>query len=119
MSNSRDSAPYREYVTVNAEPTEDGYFTNPVSIRSKDLDHIFFSVRETGLAAGVMRVTLQFRCEGDDAWSDYDVYTEACRKIVEGGGAGTQWRAGVKVDVSSLVATQNYTSGEFTFGFDW
>ena len=119
MANSKDSAPYREYATVNEEATGDGYFTNPVFIRDKDLEHIFFSVRETGSAAGVMIITLQFKCEGDDAWTDYDVYEDVCRKVVEGGGAGTQWRAGVKVDESSGVATQNYTSGEFTFGFDW
>ena len=77
MANSRDSAPYREYVTVNAEPAGTGYFTNSVFIRDKDLEHIFFSVRETGTGAGV------------------------------------------KSDDSSAVGTQNYTSGEFTFGFDW
>ena len=119
MANSRDSAPYREYVTVNEEPAGDGYFTNSVSVRNEDLKQIFFSVRETGAAAGVMIVTLQFRCTGDDAWSDYDTYTEVCRKLIEGGAAGTQWRAGVKADASSGAATQNYTSGEFTFGLDW
>jgi len=119
MANSRDSAPYREYVTVNAEPAGTGYYTNTVFIRDKDLEHIFFSVRETGSAAGVMTITLQFRCTGDDAWTDYDTYDEECRKVIEGGAAGVQWRAGVKSDDSSGVATQNYTSGEFTFGFDW
>jgi len=119
MANSRDSSVYREYVTVNEEPSGDGYFTNSVSIRNEDLTHIFFSIRETGVGAGVMIVTLQFKCTGDDVWTDYDTYNEVCRKVIEGGGAGTQWRAGVKADASSGVATQNYTSGEFTFGFDW
>lgn len=118
MANSRDSSPYREYVTVNEEPTGDGYFTNAVSIRNEGLTHLFFSIRETGVAAGVMTVTLQFKCTGDDAWTDYSTYDEVCRRIIEGGGAGVQWRAGVKADASSGDTT-NYTSGEFTFGLDW
>jgi len=118
MANSKSSRDYREYATVNAEPAGDGYFTNPVGIRREDLTHIFFSIRETGSGAGVMTVTLQFKCTGDDAWTDYDTYDEVCRKVIEGGGAGTQWRAGVKADTSSGDTT-NYTSGEFTFGFDW
>ena len=123
MANSRATDDYYEYATVDVEPAGDGYFTNSVVMRQlKGIErHIFFSIRQTGTSEGdgVMRVTLQFQCPGDDVWTDYDVYTEVCRKVLEGGAAGVLWRAGVKVDASSGVATQNYTSGEFTFGFDW
>ena len=122
MANSRASDDYYEYATVHEEPAAD-YFTNSVAMRQlKGIErHIFFSIRDTEISggAGVMRVTLQFKCPGDDVWTDYDVYTEVCRKVLEGGAAGVLWRAGVKADASSGVATQNYTSGEFTFGFDW
>ena len=124
MANSRSSDDYYEYATVHEEPAGDGYFTNTVGIRQKKgRDYVFFSIRETGIMSdtgdGVMRVTLQFKCPGDDVWTDYAVYTKVCRKVLEGGGAGVVWRAGVKDDVSSEAETQNYTSGEFTFGFDW
>jgi len=124
MANSRASNDYYEYATVHEEPAGDGYFTNDISIRQlKGIEEVFFSIRDTGLSsaggAGVMIITLQFKCPGDDVWTDYDVYTEVCRKVLEGGAAGVEWRAGVKVDASSEADPQNYTSGEFTFGFDW
>jgi len=124
MANSRATDDYYEYATVHQEPAGDGYFTNAVGIRQlKGREYIFFSIRDTDISsaggAGSMRITLQFKCPGDDDWTDYDVYTDVCRKVLEGGAAGVTWRAGVKSDASSGAADQNYTSGEFTFGFDW
>jgi hypothetical protein len=115
MANSRVSEDYREYATVNEDPSTsvDGYWTNPVNPRKNRLDRIFFSVRETaaGSSAFSAIVTLQFRCLGDEEWNDYATYTSSDRKRIEDDGAGVQWRAGVK--------NGDYTSGEVTFGFDW
>lgn len=113
MSNTRDSTDYHEYATVDeGSSTALDYFTNPVNMREKGLEKVFFSVRETGAStAFTATITLQFRCKGDGEWNDYDTYTGVVRKLIEGGGAGVQWRAGIKDD--------DYTSGEVTFGFDW
>lgn len=107
MANSKSSSEYYEYATVNADPAEAGYFTNAVSLRQKDIHHVFFSLRGTG----TMDVTLQFKCPGDSGWSDYSDYDAACRKLIEGNAGGVQWRAGVK--------HAGRTSGEMIFGFDW
>ena len=107
MANSRATDDYYEYATVHQEPAGDGYFTNAVGIRQlKGREYIFFSIRDTDISsaggAGSMRVTLQFKCPGDDDWTDYDVYTDVCRKVLEGGAAGVTWRAGVKVDTTQM-----------------
>ena len=107
MANSRSSRDYYEYATVDTAPGADGYFTNAVSLRQKDIHHIFFSLRGTG----TIDVTLQFKCPGDTLWSDYSDYDAACRKLIEGNAGGVQWRAGVKLG--------GRTSGSLTFGFDW
>ena len=110
--NSRTSDSFHEYATVNVDPGASGYYTNAISIRAikgnRQAEHVYFSIRGTG----TMTVTLQFKCSGDAAWTDYDTYTTSKRLIVEGGEVGTTWRAGV-------VNAVAYTSGEKIFGFGW
>lgn len=107
MANDRSSSEYYEYGTVDTAPEADGYFTNAISLKNKKVAQVYFSLRGTG----TITVTLQFKCPGDAAWSDYDTYTEAGRKLIEGGAGGVQWRAGVKQG--------DMTDGSMTFGFDW
>jgi len=110
--NSRTSDTFHEYATVNADPGASGYYTNEISIRrvlaNSQAEYIYFSIRGTG----TMTVTLQFKCFGDAAWTDYDTYLTSERLIVEGGEVGTVWRAGV-------VNAAAYTVGEKIFGFGW
>lgn len=119
MANDRIQADNWEYAIIDAAPAAGGYFTNPVSLRKDRMDKvkIFFSVRETdpdASAASVMTVTLQFKCSADAGWQDYntaDAYVAGDRKVIDDGGAGVYWRAGVKEG--------GYTSGSLTVGFDW
>jgi hypothetical protein len=127
MANSRSSGANKEYATVDTRPTSAGYFTNEVDVRllSKNdkVKKLFFSIRETAAdisaapsALSTITVVLQFRCPGDAAWTDYvDLAGSSLaignRLIIEDGGAGVFWRAGVRDD--------EYTSGSVTFGFDW
>ncbi len=109
MANARTTDDYYQYATVDSAPGAGGYFTNAVGIRQlKGVEAIHFSIR----GSGQMNVTLQFRCPGDSGWTDYNAYnTSSIRKLITGGAAGVQWRAGVKLN--------DYTSGECIFGFDW
>jgi len=114
MANSKTSGVHREYATVNIAPSALGYFTNIIYPRQLQKVHhaygIYFSVRNFGVSA-VMIITIQFKEVGDSDWSDYGSVQSVQRKILDDKGAGTQWRAGVKHG--------DYTSGEFTFGWDW
>jgi len=110
MANSKVTNEYYEYATVDVAPGTDGYYTESINVRRKKVTKIYFSLR----GSGVMTVKAQFKCVGDSDWTDYnygDDFVEGDRILLEGGGAGTQWRAG--------VANGSYTSGECTFGFDW
>jgi len=129
MANSRDSGQFKEYATVNTQPsgTDLGYWTNEVCLRDKmkdglAKDKMWFSIRETEADSSQasdtssMTVTLQFKCDGDDGWQDWvDLSGNALavgqRLVIEDCGAGVRWRAGVK--------DGDFTSGELTFGFDW
>jgi hypothetical protein len=129
MANSRSSGDYKEYATVNTQPSgaQLGYWTNEVCLRDKikkglAKDKMFFSIRESesdssqASDTSVITVTLQFKCDGDVGWQDYKDLNEAelvvgNRLTIEDIGAAVRWRAGVK--------DGNYTSGELTFGFDW
>jgi len=110
--NSRTSDSFHEYATVNVDPGASGYYTNPISIRAikgnRQAEHVYFSIRGTGS----MTITLQFKCSGDTDWTNYDTYSTVKRAIIEGGEAGTVWRAGV-------VNSAAYISGEMIFGFGW
>ena len=125
---SRSSGEYKEYATVDEQPSGDtyGYWTNEVSLRELAKTHkiskMYFSIREevedsSGFSdIGSMTVVLQFKCDGDVGWQDYqplDASTLAVgnRFAIEDMGAGVLWRAGVK--------DGDYTSGSLTFGFDW
>ena len=112
MANAQTSGNNKEYATVDTTPGASGYWTNAVNMRGKGLSYMFFSIRGTGTAT----VTLQFRCDGDAAWTDYNNegtdFVTGDRKIIEGTSGGTSWRAGVKDDAA-------YTSGSVSFGFDW
>lgn len=106
---SRTNSSYYEYATVDESPGADGYFTDEIGARVKSIAALraFFSVRGTGSAI----VTLQFRCPGDGAWTDYAGYNKNTRKTIEGVGAGVEWRG--------VVKQGDYVSGSIVFGFDW
>ena len=112
MANSRASEETYEYVTVNTAPDSTGYWTNPVSPRSKaGVRKLYFSIRGTG----TMTPTLQFKCAGDTDWTDFvtDITMEAgVRLLLDDVGPNVAWRAGVAV-------AADYSSGACSFGFDW
>lgn len=111
MANSQTSGDYKEYATVNTTPPAEGYWTNQLGLRRKKIAYAFFSIRGTGVAT----VTLQFKCEGDSDWTDFNndgtTFVTGDRKVLEGNAGNVLWRAGVK--------QADYTSGEVRFGFDW
>ena len=127
MANSRASGTNKEYATVDTLPGAAGYFTNTVNVRHLWKKHrvprIFFSIRETESdisanpsALSSVTVMLQFKCDGDNAWNTYvpldgSSFVIGNRVAIEDFGNATLWRAG--------VASDGYTSGSVTFGFDW
>jgi hypothetical protein len=129
MANSKSSGPFKEYATIDTQPSgsELGYWTNEVCLRDKVNDGIskgkmYFSIREnesdsSGASdTSSMTVTLQFKCDGDAGWQDFvdfggNELAVGNRIEVEDTGAAVRWRAGVK--------DGDYTSGSLTFGFDW
>lgn len=127
MANSKDSAGNHKYATVDTVPDGDGYFTDEVCPRdlqkSQKVGKVYFSIREAVAdisaapsSASVITVQLQFRCPGDSGWSNYvplDASSLAIgnRVALEDSGRDVIWRAG--------VASDEYTSGAITFGFDW
>jgi len=129
MANSRSSGQFKEYATVDTQPsgTELGYWTNEVCLRDKQKDgmakdKMYFSIREQEADSSEasdtssMTVALQYKCDGDAGWQDYvsldgSALAVGNRLIIEDIGAATRWRAGVK--------DGSYTSGAVTFGFDW
>lgn len=110
MANTRDTEGRRAYATVDTGPASPGYFTDEVSMKRESRKRLFFSVRDMGTGFSAT-VALQFRCIGDDDWTDYDTYTYNTRKVLDGEGEHVLWRAGVK--------NGSYTSGKVRFGFDW
>lgn len=111
MANTQTNAPTYQQATIDTAPGAAGYWCVPVSGRSKRLNKMYFSIRETGdSSAFTATVTLQFKSPGDTEWQDYDTYTAEQRQIIEDS-SSTQWRIGVK--------SGNYTSGELTVGIDW
>lgn len=127
MANARSSGTNYEYATVDTRPTSAGDFTNAICPRDKlktdKVRQIFFSIRETNAdisaapsALSTITVVLQYRCQGDAAWTDYvdlagSTFAIGNRVVLEDSGNGVDWRAGVRDD--------EYTSGSVTFGFDW
>ncbi|MFW6246752.1 MAG: hypothetical protein ACOC22_01055 [bacterium] len=116
MANSKISGEYKEYASVDTAPGADGYWTNIVNMRVKNLNFMFFSIRDGGAeAAASGKVTLQFRCDGDSDWTDYyndgSDFNVGERKKIEGAGGAVKWRAGIKEG--------DFTSGTVNFGFDW
>ena len=127
MANARSSGYNKEYATVDTNPGSAGYFTNEVDVRllkkNNKVSKLFFSIRETNAdisaapsALSTVTVVLQFKCDGDAAWTDYvdlagSSFAIGNRVVIEDQGAGVSWRAGVRDD--------EYTSGSVTFGFDW
>jgi len=127
MANSRVSAANHEYAIVDTVPGSEGYFTNEVDVRLKSkndkLRKLFFSIREAAAdvsaapsAGSTVAVVLQFRCPGDEGWTNYvpldgSELAIGNRLILEDIGAGVFWRAGVVSD--------GFTSGSVKFGFDW
>ena len=109
MANAKSTDDYYQYATVDTAPVAAGYWTNAVNARQlNNVRDIYFSIRGTG----EMVVTLQFKCSGDDDWTDHETYTVSQMRIpVPGRAAGVRWRAGVK--------SGDRISGELTFGFDW
>jgi hypothetical protein len=129
MANSRNSKEYCEYATVDTKPTSAGYFTNPICPRTivsggKTIGgKIYFSIRETESdisaapsALSSVTVVLQYKNPDDEAWTDFvplDGSSLAIgnRVLIEESANGVLWRAG--------VASDGFTSGSVTFGFDW
>ena len=130
MANSRSSGVYKEYVTVNTQPsgTELGYWTNEVCLRDKyknghAKEKMYFSIRESEADSSEdasdtssMTISLQFKCDGDAGWQEFvpldgSELATGNRLVIEDTGAAVRWRAGVKEG--------DYTSGTVTFGFDW
>lgn len=111
MANSISSSDYKEYATVDTAPGSDGFWTTPISMRGKNISNMHFSLRGTGTAT----VTLQFKCEGDAAWTDFYndgvAFVTGQNTVIDGNSGNVQWRAGVKQG--------GLTSGSVTFGFDW
>lgn len=129
MANSKSSGDYKEYATVDTQPSgsELGYWTNEVCLRDKVNDgtakgKMYFSIREfetdsSGASdTSSMTITLQFKCDGDAGWQDYLDFAGSTlavgnRLIIEDTAAGVRYRAGVK--------DGDFISGKITFGFDW
>ena len=129
MANSRSSGQYKEYATVDTLPTSAGYYTNEVCLKDLVNDgrcpkgKMWFSIGETAediseapSTLSTVTVALQFKRDGDAAWTDYvDLAGSSLavgnRLVIEDTGSAVRWRAGVRSD--------EYTSGSVTFGFDW
>jgi len=127
MANEKITGANKEYAIVDTQPGSAGYFTNEVNIRhlqkTEKVSKVFFSIREheadisaAPSALSVITVVLQFKCDGDHAWSDFipldsSEFVIGNRVVIEDTGANVVWRAGVRDD--------EYTSGSVTFGFDW
>jgi len=129
MANSRSSGVYKEYATINTQPSgsELGYWTNEVCLRDKvnagtAKGKMYFSIREAEADSSQasdtssMTVTLQFKCDGDAGWQDFvdlagSEIAVGNRLVIEDTGAAVRWRAGVK--------DGGFTSGSVTVGFDW
>jgi hypothetical protein len=129
MANSRSTGDFKEYATIDTQPsgTDLGYWTNEVCLRDKQnsglaKDKMWFSIREfeadssEASDTSSMTVTLQFKCDGDAGWQDYvdfagSTLARGNRLVIEDTGAGARYRAGVK--------DGDFTSGKVTVGFDW
>ena len=128
MPNIPVSGSFKEYITISSAPsgTDLGDWTNEVCLRdlrkTEKIDRMYFSVREAesdssqASDTSVMTITLQFKCDGDAGWQDYNYNDETAFKagdriIIEDTAAGVRWRAGVK--------DGGYTSGSLVMGFDW
>lgn len=114
MANAKNSGDSNEFITVDTAPGVDGYWTNSIMARFKNVDRLFFSIREEVATASAV-VTLQYKCEGDEEWQDYyhtngDAFVVGERFVIEDWGA-TDWRAGIK--------SGGYTSGTIKLGIDW
>ena len=113
MTNSRTDAEYRQEVVVDTAPGAAGYFTNAINPRQlgKKLGthEVYFSIRGD---EGVMTVTLQFLRNDETDWEDYATYDNPGAVVtLPEKRAGFRWRAGVKFG--------DFTSGEFTIGFNF
>ena len=123
MSANRDDiGSNHTYAIVDTDPGALGYYTLPVNpkfITNKNsVKGLYFSIRGTF----VQTITLQYKCQGDAAWTTYDSYTVAAgwansgststRVKIDDSGDGVQWKAGV-------INSAGYTSGTSYFGFDW
>jgi len=133
MANSRDDGQYKEYATVDTQPSEAdagydlGYWTNEVCPRDllnsgKIKEKIYFSIREfeedssAASDTSSMTVTLQFKCDEDAGWQDFVDFAGSelavgNRLEISDTAYGVRYRAGVK--------DGDFTSGSITFGFDW
>lgn len=107
MANTSVSEEYRRKAIIDTAPGSEGFWLPSVSIRQQQVDRLFFSIKGNQNAI----VTLQFKHTDDTDWTNYDTYTLNGRYVVQGGGAATEWRAGVEAG--------NYTSGITEITFDW
>ena len=111
MANSNVSGDYKEVAVIDTAPVSAGFWTVPISMRKQGIAYMFMSIRGTGTAT----VTLQFRCDGDSAWTDFyndgNAFAVGDHKLIEGNAAGTYWRVGVK--------SGGLSTGSVTIGFNW
>ncbi len=115
MSNSRTKKESHSYASIDEAPVADGYWCEEVSMNKNKTNKLYWSRR----GAGVGTVTIQFRCPGDSAWTDYvtdEGLASGERFIIDDNAAGVRWRTGIKEDTS---ADNTYTSGTITVGLDW
>lgn len=113
----------KQYVVIDSTPPVGGFWTNIVAQRRSGLYKsnilkMFFSVREyedSPAVGSVITPILQFKCEGDNGWTDYNnngtAFVVGDRLLIDSNAAGVKWRAGVKEG--------GYTSGSMILGFDW
>lgn len=107
MANTKSTTEYTRKAIIDTNPSAGGFWLDPVSIRGEDVTRLFFSIKGNENAI----TTLQFKATEDSTWTDYESYPLNGRYIIEGGGAGIEWRVGVKEN--------DYTSGTTEITFDW
>ena len=111
MANSKLNKERSAYASIDTAPGADGYWSDSVSMTSKNTKALFFS--QSGGGEGT--VSLQYQLNHTAAaWTDYvttETFEDGVRFRLDDFAAGVKWRAGIK--------NAGYTSGTVVCGFDW